>query len=235
MKWALPIAALTIGAAVLLVGSSASAGGGTGGGSGGSGGRKELQGYLEASGLPPDWQQFFELVARGESGPRFDRSARRDTPEESDAATIAFDRNRNLFSSCEWPASAYTFGSGGWFAMIPANALAQFKGTPYLCWSPDVVLHDPAASIAAAVAFAKGLMEWQGYLKAPTFLNLRAMWGWPAMGGDAARMAKRRPVYEEQLQSIGIPVSLLSRTPSSLASVDPVEVYAKLSAYQKSR
>ena len=114
--------------------------------------------------------------------------------EEPEAAACKWvsirERNRERFAGCGYPASAYTFGSGGWFGMLPANALAQL-GDAHRCMPPSSVF-DPRVSMAMAVGFARGLMRWKAYERMPTWLNLRAMWGWPAKGGDLSYLAKAR-------------------------------------------
>ena len=84
-------------------------------------------------------------------------------------------------------------------------------------------------SIAMAVGFARGLMGWSRYQRVPTWLNLRAMWGWPTKGGDHAYLAKAKPKFEQDARDVGLPASWLDGTPPPL-STSASEVLARLRA-----
>jgi hypothetical protein len=51
---------------------------------------------------------------------------------ESEAASIAYDRNREAYAESLYPRHMWIFGSGGPYGMIPANALAPWRGTDAL-------------------------------------------------------------------------------------------------------
>ena len=184
-----------------------------------------VRGLAAEAGLPDAWGDFFALVAWRES--KGNSQSVNDSTSEAEAAARAYDRNRDRYAGCGHPASAYTFGSGGWFGMLPANALAQL-GDAHRCLPPSSVF-DPRASMAMAVGFARGLMRWKAYERMPTWLNLRAMWGWPAKGGDLSYLAKARRAFEEDAAAVGLAPSWLDGRPPPL-SVTGAEVLARLRA-----
>ena len=184
-----------------------------------------VRGLVAEAGLPSVWGDFLALVAWRES--KGNPQARNDDDSEAAAAAEAYERNRSRYAGCGHSASAYTFGSGGWFGMLPANALAQL-GDAHRCLPPSSVF-EPRVAIAMAVGFARGLMRWSRYQRVPTWLNLRAMWGWPTKGGDHAYLAKARPKFEQDARDVGLPASWLSGTPPPLLSTAS-EVLARLRA-----
>ncbi|MEX1365190.1 MAG: hypothetical protein AB1Z98_18830 [Nannocystaceae bacterium] len=111
--------------------------------------------------------------------------------------------------------------------MLPANALAQL-GEAHRCLPPSSVF-EPRRALAMAVGFARGLMRWDRYARVPSWLNLRAMWGWPAKGGDAGYLASARPKFEEDAAAVGLPASWLDGRPPPLA-ITGSEVLARLRA-----
>ncbi|MCX4240193.1 hypothetical protein [Paraliomyxa miuraensis] len=182
-----------------------------------------VRGLAAEAGLPPAWGDFFALVAWRES--KGNPQAVNDSTSEAAAAAKAFDRNRERYEGCGHPEGAYTFGSGGWFGMLPANGLAQL-GEALYCLPPSSVL-EPRVALAMAVGFARGLMRWDGFGKVPTWLNLRAMWGWPAKGGDLAFLAKARVEFAGDAAEVGLPASWLDGRPPPL-SVTGAEVLQRL-------
>lgn len=163
-------------------------------------------------GLPDSWGDFFALVAHGES--EGNHRAVNDSAREAEAARDAFERSRARFSKCNNPEESYTWGSGGLFGFLPASAFAQMKTGR--CLSPHLIL-TPEVSLAAAVGFAGGLMRSPKFKAVPTWANLRAMWGWPAKGGDRERLANRRPIHEGHAIAVGLPPSFLDQSPPPLA------------------
>lgn len=196
---------------------------------GGTGGGAQriaaVRGLCAEAGLPAAWGDFFALVAWRES--KGNPSAVNDSQTEAAAAAKAFDRNRERYEGCGHPEQGYTFGSGGWFGMLPANGLAQL-GEELWCLPPSSVL-EPRVALAMAVGFARGLMRWDGFAKLPTWLNLRAMWGWPAKGGDATYLAGKRAAYVQDAAAVGLPASWLDGRPPPLP-VTGAEVLARLQA-----
>lgn len=51
---------------------------------------------------------------------------------ESHAAILAYDRNRDAYRDSPFPRKMWIFGSGGPYGLIPANALAPWRGTDAL-------------------------------------------------------------------------------------------------------
>lgn len=184
-----------------------------------------IRGLAAEAGLPEEWGDFLALVAWRES--KGNPQAINDSPHEADAAARAYDRNRHRYTGCGYAAASYTFGSGGWFGMLPANGLAQL-GKAHRCLAPSSVF-EPRVAMAMAVGFARGLMQWDGYAKTPTWLNLRAMWGWPAKGGDADYLRNARPEFTKDAAAVGLPPSWLDRRPPPLP-VTGAEVLARLQA-----
>lgn len=217
----LGLGVLGLGAAVLLGGS----GGAPSGVSWGAGVHRvaAVRGLAAEAGLPAVWGDFFALVAWRES--QGDSKAVNDAEGEAEAAATAYARNRERYEGCGYPESAYTWGSGGWFGLLPANGLAQL-GDGLQCLPPSSVL-EPRVAMAMAVGFARGLLRWDGFARVPTWLNLRAMWGWPAKGGNAAYLAAARPEFAKDAAAVGLPTSWLEGRPPPLP-VSAAEVLERL-------
>ena len=171
-----------------------------------------VRGLAAEVGLPDAWGDFFALVAWRES--KGNPNAINDSASEAEAATTAYERNRGRYASWGHPDSAYTFGSGGWFGILPANGLAQL-GEAFECLPPASVFQ-PREALAMAVGFARGLMRWKKFQRVPTWLNLRAMWGWPAKGGDPQRLAAVRRKFTNDAADVGLPAAWLDQRPSPL-------------------
>ena len=177
-----------------------------------AGGRIDVRALAEQAGLPPEWGDFFTMVAHTESGGG-NPTAVNDSAREAAKSAEGYARIADRFASCGHPDDAYTWGSGGLFGHMPAFAFTQFKDGR--CLAPDRIL-EPEVAMAAAVGFANGLMRWPGYKSEPTWLNLRAMWGAPGKGGDEQYLTARRPDYERHAKAVGLPVSFLDQTPPAL-------------------
>ncbi len=207
-------------------------------------GLDELRALCKRAGLSEMHTAFLAFVARGESGwnnlrglgipeqfppgTKPTRNAGAAGRNEARAARAAYRQNAGKFASCPWPDAAYGFGSGGWFGFLPAYGLAQFpKASGLRCLSPAAVF-DPVASVCMAIGFARGLQGWQGFKKVPTVLNLRLMWGRPAKGGDADRIAKRRAHYTKQLTGMGLPASFADEVIPRFPAVDLGALYRQL-------
>lgn len=195
------------------------------GASSGTGARRvaAVRGLAAEAGLPEAWGDFFAMVAWRES--KGDPEATNDSEGEAEAAGKAYRRNRERYEGCGHPESAYTWGSGGWFGILPANGLAQL-GDELRCLPPSSVL-EPRVALAMAVGMARGLMRWDGFAKVPSWLNLRAMWGWPAKGGDAAYLAAARPEFAKDAAAVGLPRGWLDGRPPPLP-VSGAEVLERL-------
>lgn len=168
-------------------------------------------------GAPLKWQEFFLLVAQGESGFRSDvgLGVQTDAPPwvdmnsstaEAKAAERAYERNVETFAGC-WPKAAYGFGSGGWYGMLPANGIIAFKNdTELKCLHPWVVF-DPKISTIMAAWFARRLQGWKNW--DGTVLSLRVGWGAPEKMGDADYLADKRSKFAQDCVKAGLPASFL--------------------------
>lgn len=228
-------------AAVLGVGALAAAGANTGS----AGDRPEIAGkpnpagleglrvYMSAAGLDQGWQDFFRVVAYGESrghndvglgvttgAPPWARMNK--SKAEAKAAATRYAAHEDKYRRC-WARAFYVFGSGGLFAMLPASALAVFSGTELECLHPWAVF-DPAPSLVMGMGYADRLMGWKGYAEEPTFLNLRVGWGNPSAMGDPKVLAAKRKKFADHCQAVGLPPSILDRRPSRL-DFDPVFLF----------
>lgn len=208
-------------------------------------GQAELRQLLQRAGLSEDWQTFFLATAGGESGwnnlvglgpndhpgrpPFFKPSKASEKLQrgEARAAKRAYDNNAKLFRDCPFPADRYTFGSGGYFGLLPAFGLYAFRGTPLICTDPWDV-SDPAVSVAMAVDFARRTM----LNRNPTsWLALRTGWGNPAKTNDKTRQQKvmdKPRGFGFQLDRLGVPRSFAEGKPTPLPKRNPVELLARL-------
>lgn len=209
-----------------------------------SSGQQDLRYYLTQAGLAPEWVIFFEAVAANESGfnnlrglgrpsmfpawasPNV-KASTRVQEREREAALIAYTRNAGLYSRCEFSADEYSFGSGGWFGMLPANGLIAFRGTSLECINPAYVF-SPGASVVMAIEMARRLMGWKRWKKVPTFGNLRVGWGNPASMGKPKSLSRMRAKLSERYLQIGADPSLIGSKPPPLPSRNPVGMFDRL-------
>ncbi len=203
-------------------------------------GRANLRYLAEQAGLPFDWSMFFEAVARGESGfhsyvglgkpelfPDWTRpntsASKKLQNNEANAAASAYDRNKKKLSKCPWSRSRYVFGSGGWFAMLPAFAVGAFSGTGYQCIDPYAVFDEPA-SLVMAQEMARRLMAWKNFKANPTWLNLRIGWGNPASMNKPSALERAARKFGDRLEQIGFDRSFMHRPVVSLPPKNPAAV-----------
>lgn len=168
-------------------------------------------------GASKEWQDFFILVAQGESGGNTSvgLGVQTDAPPwahmnystaEAKAAARAYDRNKKHYVGC-WPKQAYGFGSGGWFGLLPANGIIAFKDDSELrCLHPWSVFDAPTAMVMAAW-FARRLQGWSNW--DGTVLSLRVGWGAPEKMGDVSYLEQKRAKFEEDCRQVGLPESFL--------------------------
>ena len=203
---------------------------------------------FEALGFDPMWSMFFEATAKNESG--FNELAGLGKPElfppwsepntrasvsvqnnEADAATRAYERNKEHLSGCGWPKSRYTFGSGGWFAMLPANAVMQApRGNPMRCIDPWEIF-DPAVSVVFALGMARGLTNWRNFKTEPTFGNLRVGWGNPSSMGKQDRLQGARTSsrgFASRLAELGFDPDLFDHPVVPMPPYEPEAMLARL-------
>ena len=184
-------------------------------------GAADLYGVLDEMGAPDDWKTFLAAVAHRES--RFDNLAENTSTTEAAAARRAFDRQRDRgrFSSSPWPDSAYTFGSGGWYGLLPANALEAFSGTDLENMDPREAIHDPITSTIMALAYARRLFGWAAF--DGTWLGLRVGWANPSKMGDPDFVAEVRGRFRKDLEAIGASPSFMDREVSSVGGLPDSE------------
>lgn len=182
----------------------------------------------DAAGMTPEQVDFLAFVAYGESGLKPNvglgipemfpagtkpntRASQAAQAREARAAANAYEANTGWLGSCGYPASAYSFGSGGLFAFLPTYALAQFKGTPLACANPAMVF-DAAFAMAAAYGFARSLTQRSGYLG--TYGSLRSGWGLPSKIGDRDRIASKAAKWNGHLKALGLNRTVESQAPA---------------------
>jgi hypothetical protein len=230
------LAVVLIVAAVLAVAGGSSSGASSGGGGYAveKRGISDLRKLCASAGLAEDWTNFFALVAYGESGgnntvglgdpsiyppwtkthlewvsagkPALSHLQR----NEANAAVVAYNRAREqgwLPATC-WPRVGYVFGSGGWFGLLPANALAAYRETDLVCQHPFTVFDGPG-SLVMAIALARRLRQWKQW--DGTVLSLRAGWGNPSAMNSADWLASRRPRFAKHCTALGLPESFLEQ------------------------
>lgn len=180
-----------------------------------------LQELLKAAGPDGEWRRFFLATARGESAftsnvvlgnPALYPKGSKPSPQtdrlgasEANGARMAYDRavSQNRLAGCPWPSSAYSWGSGGWLAMLPANAWYAYKDTSLKCRHPWYLLH-PVDHVVTAIEFARRLTGWSAFKAEPTWLTLRVGWGNPSAMDDPQARERVALKFGDQLQALGL-------------------------------
>jgi hypothetical protein len=167
----------------------------------------------QSLGLPPAWGTFLAAVAHHES--RWHSTAHNKSKSEVAASRKAWERNRAHFAGCGIPDSDYWIGSGGWYGLLPANAIVStFRGTAGICTPPSAVF-DPRMSTILAMGYARALMGWTSYKNSPqTWLNLNRGWAAPGKMNDALPRTDAR--FFAALKAMGVPASFASERVVSL-------------------
>ncbi len=188
-------------------------------------GRNELLGWLNRAGMPNDWIVFFDAASHGES--RWNSDVGLGDPAlvpawvrmnvskgEARAACRAYDRQ---VERGKLPAGdrRWCFGSGGYFAMLPANAEIGAFGTDFGEPGP-YDLFDPPKAVVMAVAYAKRLRGWSSFRADPTWLTLRVGWSNPSKMADREFRAKVRERFARSLRKAGYPASFMDRRVSAM-------------------
>lgn len=212
---------LIVAGAALVAGSAAANDGGYPTGPPSKAGHAELLGVVDRMGAPDEWGTFLSAVGYWES--KFNNLAENDSPTEAAAARRAYDRARSKgrFSGSPWPESAYTFGSGGWYGLIPANAMEGFAGTDLENLDPRAAIHDPITSTILALEYARRIFHWAAF--DGTWLSLRVGFANPSKMGDPEFVAKVRERFAESLRAIGAPESFMHRQVVSLSGYPGAE------------
>ena len=249
-------AALGVGAALGAMGGSSSSSGGSSGGGGVPPSGPEQQGYARIrelgvlAGLAPAYRDFLVFCAYGESRgnnlvglgiparyPPWTKTHAdwlakgKPAPStaqsnEAKAARTGYNNNKAWLAGC-WPEDFYTFGSGGWFGLLPSSGLAVFRNTALACQHPWSIF-DPATSVIMAMGFIRRLRGWSQFKANPTMLALRVGWGAPSKMNDSAWLTERRQRYRTHASALGLPVSFLDQVPPALPAFDPVALMGKL-------
>ncbi len=178
--------------------------------------RQHIQLMADALGLDSSWTMFLEAAAAGESG--FNTLAGRgittgapsfakiySSSAEAVAARRAYDRNAADLEACPWDVDRYSFGSGGLWALLPANGLAAFRGTSDICMDPWSVFY-PAPAIAMVLAMCERLMRYSAFQSVPTWGNLRVgMRAHTRMGvmSEIDRMREGKNKLGDRLEQLG--------------------------------
>jgi len=195
-----------------------------------------IRAMCAAIGLDAGWVMFVEAAALGESGmnPRAARGVQSGAPEwvdvnhdpnEANAAEIAFDRNRKrYFADCPWRADEYTFGSGGLWGSLPANALPAFKGTPEICRSPWSVF-EPAPALVMHLEYCRRVMRYDAFKANPSWGNLRAGMGAVTRLNnpevlEAMRTGQNK--FGDRLEQLGYDRAQVDGLVTPLPAADPV-------------
>jgi len=203
--------------------------------------------YAERGSLPDDWRDFFLAKAWIESrgNPLKGRGDPDKAPKNADivsstiearAAAKAYDRQveRGAIVGSPWGRSSWSFGSGGLWALLPANAVVvAYRGTDlqglaeaYDPWS----VFDPRRALPLAVGYNRSLMNWAGFKANPTWRNLHAGWRAPGNMGkpESVGYQKSNENLMEALRAMGIPESFADRKVSLAGVPDPVTLYLAL-------
>lgn len=172
-----------------------------------------LREMVARAGLDSDWAAFFGAVAHHES--TWYASAHNGSPGERAASRKAYERNASQLAGCGHPASEYEFGSGGWYGLIPANAIVgAFRGTSAICIDPRKVF-DPWASTLMAIAYAKNLQGWKSFQRSDrSWLALNR--GWVVPGAMDIERPKTDRKFLAGLRAQGIPEAFAARTVTAM-------------------
>jgi hypothetical protein len=203
--------------------------------------------YAEQAGIPDDWRDFLLAKAWIESrgNPLKGRGITDGAPSnaqivssssEAAAAAKAYDRQveRGAIVGSVWGRKSWSFGSGGLFAMLPANAVVvAYRGTDlqgvaeaYDPWS----VFEPKKAIALAIAYNRSLAKWQGFRSDPTWENLHAGWRAPGNMGSPGSTGYQKSAanFREALAAMGLPASFASKRVNFDGVPDAVQVYLAL-------
>lgn len=204
-----------------------------------------LQELLQASGVDRQWLRFFLATARGESGftsnmvlgdrslyPTGSKPSKlTDTlgPGEANGARKAYDRafDKGRLEGCPWSAGAYSWGSGGWLAMLPANAWYAYKDTSLRCRHPWYLLH-PVDHVVVGIDFARRLMGWSAFKANPTWLTLRVGWGNPSAMDDPKAHERVAKKFGDQLRALGLAPEWMNERVTALPKHDIEELWDTL-------
>lgn len=175
-------------------------------------GRDAIIAAGQALGLPPPAITWLLWVAKGESN--WSITAHNDSPGERAAAGKAYDR---LVKEGRWPCpterSRYAIGSGGWYGQLaPFSVLFASRVSIGNQCEPLQIWRDPQLSTAAHVEQVKGTLRIARSKlggAAPTWLQLRALYGLPSRDPNTVDTPERRAQYTRTLQRAGLDPAFL--------------------------
>lgn len=189
-------------------------------------GREAIRSIGERIGLTENWIRFLEATAKNESNfnnlasrgdpkiqPGWASSMNKDLSDAADARDQYQDARKTWLKGCGWPASRYSFGSGGWFAHYPVYAVRAFKGTDLACLDPWAIF-DPEASMVMALDQMRRTMHWDNFEVDPTWVNLRVGWGAPSKMGDPEVIEKSLTLpkkFADRLAQLGYDPSMATK------------------------
>jgi hypothetical protein len=160
---------------------------------------------LAAAGVTGDLAIFFRAVAYTESRGR--RTARNTTASEAKAALKGYTRLAQQ-GPLPFPADRYTWGSGGWFGLLPSSAVSGARDMDPL----EAVFgeRDHTQPIRAAIRYARRLQGWNQWKASPRdWATLRRGWALPT------KMHKKLPATDARflaaLKAIGAPAGFEKR------------------------
>jgi hypothetical protein len=198
-------------------------------------------------GLPSDWRDFLLAKAWIESrgNPLRGRGTSDGAPKnaqivedasEARAAGNAYDRQieKGAIVGSVWGRKSWSFGSGGLWAMLPANAVVvAFRNTELQgvaeAYDPWAVF-EPRKAIALALGYSVSLLRWQGYRDNPTWETLHAGWRSPATMSNpgGAGYQKSAANLAAAISAMGLPSNFAQRTPTTSGLPSAVELYLRL-------
>jgi hypothetical protein len=190
----------------------------------GDAGRELITELVEASNLDLDWSTFLVGLSASETQGQFTSNIVRGdvtrypvhakaSPSatgaagaaEAAAAVRAYQRAReaNRFKGCPWAEADYTWGSGGWWSQLAANAWDAYTGTSLACRHPHYLLH-PVDQFVCGLEYARRMKQWSSFQADPSWLSLRVAWGNPSKVGDVARREATRETFRPWLEQQGM-------------------------------
>jgi hypothetical protein len=204
-----------------------------------SAGQDDLRYLAEWAFLDDSWITFLEINAKNESGFNTFRglgipsmfpdwaqpnlSASKNVQDkEAAAARKVYNRNTYLHS-CPYNAARYSFGSGGWFGLLPASGVYAFKGSRYECIDPWSVF-DPPAALVMAIEYARRTMRRQAFKDNPTWLTLRVGWGSPSNMGKQSAHDRVADQMRRHLGDLGYPLDFIHQPVTPLPEDNPADL-----------
>ena len=204
-----------------------------------------LEQLLGAAQLDKQWKRLFKAIGRGESGfdsnvvlgdPRLYPAGSQASkltdklgPGEARGARKAYERGfeQGRYEGCPWDGDAFSWGSGGWFGMLPANAWYAYLTTGLRCRHPHYLLH-PVDQLVVGVDFARRLMRWSAFKNNPRWLTLRVGWGNPSAMDDPQAHERVGLKFSKHLQAEGVDPAWMNEEVTPLVAHDIEALWERL-------